>query len=277
MAGPAVGVEPVWPVPTVATVNDAVPASADSVPISSPATAQRLSRPADTASTSAPSVPPTSMVQASQVSQPLASLRIRHEAPDGRAGDHDRERHPGDVVLAPQPQHAAADRDQCGEGRGQGHRVVRVDGAGHEGEDEPGHDQPAAPEQQGRARPVQPWGVPGGDEARDEGDQRGGEQPGDLGGELAVEHPQDACGATEPGTAATAAATAGAAEDPAEAVVADRQLPQRVVRRAADVGRADAGHSSTSATNQPAATTRAPVAARRWPIRARSRSGEATR
>src|SRR3954469_11798689 len=53
-AGPAVGVEPVCADATVAAVNEAVPASADNVPTSRPATAKRLSRPTDTASTRAP-------------------------------------------------------------------------------------------------------------------------------------------------------------------------------------------------------------------------------
>lgn len=68
-----------WPLATVATVKEAIPAAAVIEPIRTAATASFFSRPVETASRRAPSTPPTSMVQASQVCQPLASRTSRQK------------------------------------------------------------------------------------------------------------------------------------------------------------------------------------------------------
>ena len=96
------------------------------------------------------------------------------------------------------------------------------------------------------------------DQPGHEQDQRGREQPGDLAADLGVEQ------AGEPGRSPAARPVAAAAADaaglvagqPAEAVVAEDQVQEAVVLRAADVGtRLAAAMSSTMATHQPAATT----------------------
>ena len=79
MDGPAIGMEPLCAVATVAAVKPAEPPIAAIEPTRAAATANLFSRPAETASTSAPSTPPASIVQASQLCQPEASRSIRYQ------------------------------------------------------------------------------------------------------------------------------------------------------------------------------------------------------
>ena len=116
-------------------------------------------------------------------------------------------------------------------------RVVRVDDALAEAEHRAGHHEPAAPEQQrGRVRSVR-LARHVQHEAGDEEDQRGGQQPRGLAAELGVEQAQPAGRAPPAAGLAPAADAAGlVAGQPAEAVVAEDQVEDAVVLRAADVG-----------------------------------------
>ena len=118
----------------------------------------------------------------------------------------------------------------------QGHRVVGVEDPGHEAEREAGDEQPAEPEGQPGAR-REPAAAAGEPEGGDAEHQRGRDQPGDLGPDLGAEHPE------QPGRTPLAARGVAPADraglgavEPAEAVVAEGELEDRVVLRAADVG-----------------------------------------
>ena len=91
------------------------------------------------------------------------------------------------------------------------------------------------------ARRVSVRGIrPAGPEADDQQDQGAGDEPGDLAADLGVEHPGQPGGAPHAARAVPPAATADRADlvagDPAEPVVAQGQLEDRVALRAADVG-----------------------------------------
>ncbi len=146
-----------------------------------------------------------------------------------------------------------------------------MDGAAHIAEHDTGGQRPRAPQQQAGADAVGARRRTGDPQPAQQDDQCGRQQPGDLSTELAAEHPMPAgrtaehptgtgattaaC-ATEPTTggrplqilgdagrklptgltagAASPAAVSTAAEDPSEPVVAEGQLKETVVGRAAD-------------------------------------------
>ena len=138
----------------------------------------------------------------------------------------------GHGLVPPLPEQDAAEPGEPGDPGRQRHHVVRVDDPGHEAERQPGDGNPGAPDdhrgpyrvgaRRAAAQPEQP---------RSEQQHRG-QQPGDLAAELAVEEPE------QPGRAPAVAAahTPGfIAVQPAQAVVAQGQLQDGVVLRAADV------------------------------------------
>ncbi len=145
--------------------------------------------------------------------------------------------HPGgDQGVAVPPQHQRAGPDEGAERGCQGHGVVRVEDPGHEAEGEAGDEQPAEPERESSAH-RQGAAAAGEPEPGPAEDQRGGDDPGDLGADLGAEHPE------QPGRAPLATRRAAGADraglrtvQPAEAVVAEGQLEDRVVLRATDVG-----------------------------------------
>ena len=139
--------------------------------------------------------------------------------------------------LAVLPQHPGADPDERGDGRCEGDRVVGVEDAGHEAEGQPGDEQPRA-EDRDRGEHVRP--TPREPQGGSTEHQRGREQPGDLAADLAVEQAQDAGRAPAASALATAAADGAGlvAAEPAQAVVAEGELEDGVVLRAADPGAA---------------------------------------
>ena len=160
-----------------------------------------------------------------------------------------RSRKPSTVVSATVPQATATatgevrfsqsepgpDADEGGHRGGQRHRVVGVEDAGHQAEGEGGDHEPAAPGDQRGADPVGARGPAGQPQAGAEQHQRRRQQPADLAAVVGVEQPQ------QPGLAPALAAADGAdlvAGEPSEAVVAERELEDRVRLAAADVGTA---------------------------------------
>ena len=109
-------------------------------------------------------------------------------------------------------------------------------------------------------------------------DQRRGQQPGDLAADLGAEHPRPARRAPACLPAAAADAAGLVAGQPAEAVVAERQLEDAVVLRAADVRPGDAGHERDDG-DPPAGRRRAVRRRRRAALRCGGASvvGAATR
>ncbi len=116
-----------------------------------------------------------------------------------------------------------------------------MDDPGHQAENRAGNEQPAAPEQRGRPEPVRPGPAPGYPYQQDDRDQRGRQQPADLPAQIRSEQPGQAGLAAERRAAPAAAAAAEAdragliAVQPAQAVVAERQLNDAVRGGPADI------------------------------------------
>ena len=170
--------------------------------------------------------------------QPRQRVRIvvqDHDLGDHSASDRERCGDPGEQVATREPDHARA--DQRGEERRELAHVVRVKDARSEAERDRRGQRRAAdgehPAGHGVAAPQARR-----DDQRDARDQREPEQPAGLPAERLVEQPQHAGVAAERATAtaahAAAARPAGLAVEPAEAVVAEDQRPDAVVRRARD-------------------------------------------
>ncbi len=154
----------------------------------------------------------------------------QREGPGGGERARDRQQAAGHQALAVAPEDVGADADAGGDRRGEGDGVVGVEDPGHQAEGQPGDHAPAEPHHQPGQHTAVPSGEPEGARAQDHG---GGDQPGHLAADVAGEHPQ------QPGLAPTHAAADRSglgAGQPAEAVVAEGQLEDRVVLRAADVG-----------------------------------------
>ena len=221
----------------------------------------------------------------------------QHPGPDGGDRGGPGENATAGPGLAGPPRLAAADGHQRGDAGRQRDGVVGVERALHQREHQRGDQRPAAPQEQRGANPVGPRRPTGEPQPGDQQDQGGGQQPGDLAADLAVEQPGEpglaaeaahsaATGRHPPGghptggslgaageatghlRAPARAAVALAAEDPAEPVVAERQLQRAVVRRPADVRAA----SRPATARRPAATSPRTRRSRR-PRRAAAGSG----
>ena len=153
--------------------------------------------------------------------------------PPRRGPDGGGQEEPGVVVVPAPPQGDRADPDDGADGRGQRHRVVGVDDPLPETDGQPGHEQPAAPEDHGGADDAGAGGPPAQPQQRREEYEGGGQQPGDLAAEVGVEQAEQPGGTPAPGPAGGPAADAAglAAVQPAEAVVAEDQVEDAVVLR----------------------------------------------
>ena len=143
---------------------------------------------------------------------------------------------PGEQLDPAVPQEGAAHPDQGADGRGQDHRVVRVDDALGVAEDQPGQEEPAPEEQEGRPGAVGAGRPAGHPQDGHQADQRTGDQPGDLAAERLGEQPVPS-GRAPHGAGGPAAADAAllVAAEAADAVVAEDQVEDVVVGRAPDV------------------------------------------
>ena len=190
--------------------------------------------------------------------QPGVPVRGPGQDDEGPArGD---QRGPGEQRKSPplgaaRPDEPPTDADQRPDRRRQGHRVVLVEDAVHEGERQPGDDERGAPQEQRRPADVGARSAAHDPQARESEDQRGRDEPGDVPAEVTGEHaPQaDVRGehptagptgrAAHRGRTGNGAARAGSGggrglrstEDPAEAVVAEGEVEEGVGRRPADV------------------------------------------
>src|SRR5262249_38672223 len=148
-------------------------------------------------------------------------------------------RQAGRDLVSPAPQVDGADAQQRTDRRGEGGGVVGGGDAPAEADGQAGDDQPAAPQPGGGPGA----GLPGRPERdRQQGaqqDEGGGQQPGDLAAEAVVEQagePGDAPAPSAGGAHVGPDAADLVAVQPAEAVVAEDQVHDAVVLRAADVG-----------------------------------------
>ena len=138
--------------------------------------------------------------------------------PGGRHRDRDRHRGPREPGVTDPPQAMAADADQRADRGRQRDRVVRVRRPGHEAEDQPGHQQPAAEHDRGGAGPVGPGRPARHPQHGRERDQGGRDQPADLPAPLGGEQAGDAGPAAKRATATPAAGEAAAAGECAQPV-----------------------------------------------------------
>ena len=235
--GPDNGIDPLCVVAAVASAYPDVPSNAAAT--STPTSQRRPFRPSSSAHDGDRR---RRQHDPAQPRQPGRRAVEQDEAPHAGRRDHRDQRHPHREVRPAAPELTSGDADERGDRRCQRDGVVRVRDAAHEAEHQAGDQHPAAPQHQCRTRAVGPRGAPGEPQPGDEADQRRGQQPRDLRPHARAEQPPDARRATEPdvpvaahSAAATARAAASVAEDAAQPVVADRQFPQRVVGRPADV------------------------------------------
>ena len=191
----------------------------------------------------------------------------------GRGGEGDG----GDGARAALP---GLDRTHADEGtdrRGEGHGVVLVEDAGHEREDEHRDDEPATPDEVGRAaqvgaRATAPQPRPAASRMSALGMSHEIWSPTleeNIRNSPVEPHMPPPCAA-----AAAAADRAGlVAAEAAETVVAEGQLEEEFVWLPPMYGRAEAGTSSTIATHQPADSTMVPTARSEWTIACAGSSG----
>ena len=174
--------------------------------------------------------------------EPVRRAPEEHVAPDHRRGQAGGQADAPDPAVAALPEAHGGDPDQCAERRGQGDRVVGVDDALGQADDESDAHQGAAPQQESGPLAVGAAGPQGDDEEDGTHHQRAGEQPRHHVAERRVEEPGEAGRAPHaPGDPAAADAARLVAREPAEAVVAEDQVEDAVVLRPADVGAVGGG------------------------------------
>ena len=193
--------------------------------------------------------------------------------------DRAREEQPCPQLCAVLPEQDAADAHERTDRGRERDRVVRMDDAGGEAEDQRRHGERSAPQEQRRSCSIGPPGARGHDEATDQQDQRRREQPRDLAAEVDVEE------TVPPGRAPHRAGRPGPADatglvagEASQSVVAEDQVEDAVVLRSADVRPVGCGRELDDRdppSRRAAIITAAEIAS--WVRRLRSDTGATSR
>ena len=237
-AGPADGIEPVCAVLIVCAAYAAGPARQAITPRTSGdrADAPRAARRA-TGAASRPSTaePAATSDHGAQPRLPGRRPREQRVRPAGGARDGERREHARGEGVAVRPQQRASDRDERGDRRRERDRVVGVDHALAEAEHDRGDEQPAAPQQQRRARAVGARRAPARPQPeRASASSAAGQQPGGLAAHQVVEQAQHARSTPLKLPPPPPPPGPPLAKIRSEAVVAGDQVEDAVVGRAVD-------------------------------------------